>query len=72
MTRIKFTKYGACTACGEFGPGTVARLSPALARHLVHDLKVAEYLQPVAPPAIVAPAAPVQIHQYVIRKGKRK
>ena len=67
MTRIKFTKYGACTACGEFGPGTVARLSPALARHLVEDLRVAEYLQaPVAPPVIVPEPAPAP------KKGKRK
>ncbi len=67
MTRIKFTKYGACTACGEFGPGTVARLSPALARHLVEDLRVAEYLPaPTAPPVSSPEPATVQ------KKGKRK
>jgi hypothetical protein len=68
MTRIRFTKYGACTACGEFGPGTIARLSPALAKHLVDDLKVAEYLHAVPAPV----PAPVVEAEPVARKGKRK
>jgi hypothetical protein len=63
MTRIRFTKYGACTAFGEFGPGTIGQFPPALARHLVEELKVAEYIQAPAPEPIAEP---------VVRKGRRK
>jgi hypothetical protein len=60
MTRVRFTKYGASTAVGEFGPGTTARVSDALAAHFVKELGVAEYLQPVRvaePAPVVEPAA---------------
>jgi len=56
MTRVRFIKYGASTAVGEFGPGTIARVSEAMAAHFVKDLGVAEYL--AAPPPAAAPPPP--------------
>ncbi len=68
MVRVRFKKYGASTALGEFGPGTIARVSEALAAHFVVELAVAEYL---APPTEAASEAPI-VAQTIRGRGKRK
>lgn len=64
MTPVKFTTFGASSAIGGFGPGDVARVSDALARHLVEEIKVARYVEvpsaaaPLPPPPVEVPAEP--------------
>jgi hypothetical protein len=48
MRAIKFNRGGSNTMLGNFGPGDVARCSDALARHLVDEVRVARYAEPVA------------------------
>lgn len=50
MKIIEFTKGGSNTILGNFAPGDVSRCSDALARHLVEEVGVAKYVQPVAQP----------------------
>lgn len=65
LTQIKFRQCGHCTAVGNFAPGDIARVSAALARHLVEEARVATYSMPAAPAAPVeARPAPRK------RKGK--
>ena len=78
MIRVRFTKFGATTAFGEFGPGTIARVSEALAAHYVKDLGIAEYVE--APAPVAAPAELIESRQFTAeeivkippRKGKLK
>jgi hypothetical protein len=49
QVQIQFITYGACAALGAFSPGGIARVSPALAAHLVNEMKSAKYVE--APPA---------------------
>lgn len=76
MTRVRFIKYGASTAVGEFGPDTIARVSEALAAHFVKDLGVAEYLDPVRvaePEPVAEPVStPVSESAPPARKARRK
>ncbi len=44
QVQIKFVTYGACSALGAFSPGGIARVSPALAAHLVTEMKAAKYV----------------------------
>lgn len=53
--RIKFTKTGANSAFGGFSPGDMLTCGEAMARHLVEEIKVAEYAQTPLGPAITAP-----------------
>jgi hypothetical protein len=59
MVQVKFTKFGANSALGGFAPGDRARLSDALARHLVDEAQVAVYAEPAHVGATVQTAAPV-------------
>lgn len=68
MIRVRFIKYGASTAFGEFGPGTIARVSEALGAHFVRELGVAEYLVETAAPAAEPALEPIP----PARKGRRK
>ena len=43
--QVKFTKSGANEIVGGFSPGDVARVSDAMAKHLVEDAKVAVYVE---------------------------
>ena len=62
MAQIKFKKFGANSAFGGFAPGDRMRVGETMARHLVEEIGVAEYVQPpaapVAPAEVPAPAAP--------------
>jgi phosphoribosylformylglycinamidine (FGAM) synthase-like amidotransferase family enzyme len=53
--RIKFTKTGASSAFGGFSPGDMLTCGEAMARHLVEEVKVAEYAQTPLVPANAAP-----------------
>ncbi len=44
QVQVKFTTYGACAELGAFSPGDVARVSPALADHLVTEMKAAKHI----------------------------
>lgn len=44
--QVKFTKSGANEIVGGFSPGDFARVSDAMAKHLVEDAKVAVYAEP--------------------------
>lgn len=55
MRRIVFTKNGACSVLGGFEPGTVARTSDALARHLVEEARVARYADEAPIPSTAKP-----------------
>jgi hypothetical protein len=50
MARIRFTCQGSNSAIGGFSQGDVFTCSEALAEHLVNQARVAEYMQPIAPP----------------------
>lgn len=56
MVQIKFIKYGANSAFGGFAPGDKMRCSEAMARHLVDETGVAQYVTAPAPIQEVAPA----------------
>ena len=51
QVKIKFIAYGACSELGAFSPGDVARVSPALADHLVTEMKAAKRVQTDQPEA---------------------
>ena len=51
QVQVKFTTYGACAELGAFSPGDVARVSPALADHLVTEMKAAKRVQTDQPEA---------------------
>lgn len=51
MIQIKFKAQGANSAIGSFTHGDIARVGEALARHLVTEAQVAEYVQPQPPSA---------------------
>ena len=51
QVQIKFIAYGACSELGAFSPGDVARVSPALADHLVTEMKAAKHVQTDQPEA---------------------
>lgn len=61
MTQIKFIRGGSNTILGNFEPGSIARCSDALARHLVAEVGVAEYMQP----------ARVESERQVRRRGRK-
>lgn len=46
LTKIRFTVTGCCSAIGNFEPGDVARVSAAMARHLVEEARCAKYDEP--------------------------
>lgn len=58
MIQIKFIRQGSNSMLGGFSSGDTARVSEALAAHLVNEAKVAEYVQakPAAPAAEEQPA----------------
>lgn len=58
MKRVKFTKFGANSAIGGFAPGDVARVSDALAEHLVNEAGVAKFAD--AQPAAAAAEPPAE------------
>lgn len=67
MVQIKFKRFGANSAFGGFAPGDKMRCGEAMARHLVEEVGVAEYVQP---PAV--PAAPVETSASVAPRRSRK
>ena len=72
MKPIKFTKFGANTAIGGFGPGDIARVSDALAQHLVDEAGVAKYIEaaaPATPPP--TPAEPATVPE-ARKRGRAK
>jgi hypothetical protein len=56
LRKIKFTRQGATAMTGNFGPGTIARVSAAFAFHLVEELGVARYDDIPEPPPAPDPA----------------
>ena len=54
QVRIKFTHHGANSLVGGFAPGDYARVSEAMAAHLINEAKVAVLAE--AKPATPAPA----------------
>jgi len=48
MILIRFTAQGANSLIGGFSNGDVARVDPALAKHLVEEAGVAKYVSPHA------------------------
>lgn len=50
MTPIRFIAQGANSLVGGFSHGDIARVSDALARHLVEEANVAEYVTAHAVP----------------------
>ncbi len=54
MIQIRFKAQGANSAIGGFNSGDLARVSEALAAHLVNEAKVAEY---VSAPVVSEPIA---------------
>ncbi|GAB3763490.1 hypothetical protein GCM10028796_17070 [Ramlibacter monticola] len=73
MIQIKFTKFGAHSAFGGFAPGDTMRAPDALARHLVEEAQVAEYVQPKAPAPAPQPAeAPAPAPTPTPRKVRSK
>ena len=49
--KIQFTASGANSTLGGFMPGDVARVDPAIAKHLVEEAKVAVYVDAADKPA---------------------
>lgn len=64
LVQIKFTVFGCCSAIGNFEPGDTARISPAMAKHLVEEARCAKYVE------VPQPAAPVAEEQPQPRKRK--
>ena len=62
QVQIQFITYGACSALGAFSPGGIARVSPALAAHLVGEMKAAKYIE----------AAPVEAEEKPKKTRKAK
>lgn len=58
MVQIKFKVLGANSAVGGFSPGDTARVSEAMARHLVEEAGVAEYYTPTPPATVNVQASP--------------
>ena len=56
--RIKFKRFGSNTAVGSFQPGDVLTCGDAMARHLVEEAKVAEFMEPKAEPVSAQPIPP--------------
>jgi len=52
QVQIKFTASGANSAIGGFVPGDLVRVSAAMAKHLVEEIRVAKYAEaaPAAEP----------------------
>lgn len=53
MVKIRFTAQGSNAMVGGFSPGDQATIGEALAKHLVEEARVAEYV-------VAAPAAPAK------------
>ena len=64
MVQIKFIRQGSNSMLGGFSSGDTARVSDALAAHLVNEAGVAEYYDPVRP-------ADAQ-REVLIEKGEQK
>lgn len=58
MIQIKFKASGANSMLGGFASGDIARVGEALARHLVEEARVAEYL--IVPAAAVNAEKPAK------------
>jgi hypothetical protein len=59
LTQIRFTKFGCCSAIGNFEPGDTARIHAAMAKHLVEEAQCAKYVeQPQPEPVVAAPQDP--------------
>ena len=61
QVRIKFTRHGANSVVGGFGPGDFARVSEEMAAHLINGAKV----------AVLADPAPAQAKP-VVKKAAKK
>lgn len=57
MIQIRFTAQGANSAIGGFNSGDMARVGEALAKHLVDEARVAEYVTAPASPEVKAAAS---------------
>lgn len=66
MIQIRFKAQGANSAIGGFNSGDVARVGKALARHLVEEANVAEYV------SAQAPADETQQPAAAPKKGKKR
>jgi hypothetical protein len=51
MVKIRFVRQGSNTMLGSFSSGDFARVSEAVAKHLVDEALVAVYAEPMQPPA---------------------
>lgn len=72
MVQIKFIVLGANSAVGGFAPGDTARVSEEMARHLVEEAGVAQYVRPV-PAEAAAEGAPAAVPETARRApAKRK
>ena len=57
QVRIKFIRHGANSVVGGFGPGDYARVSEAMAAHLINEAKVAVLAEPVQAKPVAKKAA---------------
>ena len=62
QVRIKFTRHGANSLVGGFGPGDRAWVSEEMAAHLINEAKV----------AVLADTAPAQAKPSPIKKAAKK
>jgi hypothetical protein len=62
MIQIRFKAQGSNSLIGGFSSGDLARVNEALAKHLVEDAKVAEY--------VTAPAADAAAQPKKARRGR--
>lgn len=72
MVKIKFIRQGSNTMLGSFSSGDVARVSEALAKHLVDEALVAVYAEPVQPPADAPADAPAAAEPAVEQSAEPK
>jgi hypothetical protein len=72
MVKIRFIRQGSNSMLGSFSSGDFARVSEALAKHLVDEALVAVYADPVQPPADAQPAdAPAGPEKTTRSSGKK-
>ena len=58
--QIRFIKFGANSMFGGFAPGDTMRCSPDMAKHMVDELGVAEYIVKAEPKKLEEPKKQVK------------
>lgn len=58
LVQVKFTVLGCCSAIGNFEPGDTARVSAAMAKHLVEEARCAKYVEQPQPAPVAEEPQP--------------